>query len=253
MQKGLAGLPGQAQRICIERLPQEWKEAPMTRPRIVLTFHGIGTPPDTVPEDERPYWIAEAGFRTVVAQLAQDARRLDVELTLTFDDGNRSDLEIGAPVLADHGVTGIVFPCASRLGQAGYLDGADLQTLIGSGFEIGSHGMDHVPWAGLSADALHREVATSRTMLEAAIGQPVTCAALPFGAYDRRALAAIRAAGYARVYSSDPGLAAPGAWFVRRMSYHPEVAFDVPGILATQSGLGQRLLGAVKHRIKALR
>ena len=225
----------------------------MTRPQIVLTFHGIGDPPANVPADERPYWIAEPAFRALVPQLAADAQRLEVDLTLTFDDGNRSDLDIGAPVLRDQGVPGIVFPCAGRLGQAGYLNADDLATLRGMGIEIGSHGVDHVPWATLQGTKLHDEVAGSKTTLEAALGHPIQSAALPFGAYNRQVLQAARAAGYKRVYSSDPGLAGRDAWFVRRMRYHPDVRFDVARILATYQRPHIRLLGALKHKLKALR
>ena len=223
------------------------------RPQIALTFHGIGTPPETVPEDERRYWAPEDEFAALVPELAQSAAEQDIGLLITFDDGNLSDLEIGAPVLRDHGLPGIFFPCAGRIGQAGYLGEAHLQDLIGQGFEIGSHGMDHVPWASLAGEALAREATGSRARLQELTGQQIATAALPFGSYNRRALAAARAAGYGRVYSSDPGLMAPGSWFIRRISYRQGIGFDLPAMLAAYAAPSHRIKAAIKHRIKALR
>ena len=60
----------------------------------------------------------------------------------------------------------------------------------------------------------------ARERLEEAAGVRIEQAACPFGAYDRRSLAALRAAGYARVYTSDGGPANPAAWLQPRTTVH---------------------------------
>ena len=220
---------------------------------LALTFHGIGEPPATVPEDERPYWAPEHEFAPLVESLVENATTLNLNLLITFDDGNLSDLEVGAPVLRSLGLTGVFFPCAGRIGKPGYLGGDHLHDLIDQGFEIGSHGMDHLPWASLGASALEREVTGSRTRLQEVTGQAVATAALPFGSYNRKALAAVKEAGYTRVYSSDPGLMQPESWFIRRISYRRGVGFNLPSMVETYSTFSHKIGSALKHRIKALR
>lgn len=167
-----------------------------------LTFHGIGTPPGPVPDAERPYWIAPDHFAEVLDEVAA-ATAAGVPVTLTFDDGNRSDLDIALPMLAERGLRAVFFACAGRLGQAHYLSAADLRALAAAGMGVGSHGMDHVDWRGCSPQALLRETRDAKARLEEALRGPVTEAAIPFGSYDARVLAALRQAGFRTVWSSD--------------------------------------------------
>ncbi len=225
----------------------------MRKSSVYLTFHGIGTAPSTVPADEVPYWIDKARFEEMIAQMAEEAARKGVNLVATFDDGNHSDIGIAAPLLEAHNIAGIFFPCAARIGQTGYLDGSDLRALQSAGFAVGSHGMDHLPWARLRGAALLRETVEAKTVIETALRSPVTEAALPFGSYNRRALTALRTAGFEKVFSSDPGLSHSDAWFTRRFSYRTGRAFDLGTMIATHSTLSKRLMQGLKHRIKALR
>lgn len=221
--------------------------------RVILTYHGIGNPPDSVPVEERPYWIQEQAFVDTMEQLAKASEAHDISLTVTFDDGNKSDILIGAPTLKTLGIKAIFFPCAGRLGQSGYLDSEDLRSLVSDGFEIGSHGKDHLPWATLKGDHLQQETSGAKKTLEAAIGQPVLSAALPFGSYNRRALAAARNAGYRKLYSSDQGLSGAKSWFVRRFSYRNGISFDLVELADRYSNPVRNLKIALKHTLKAMR
>lgn len=220
---------------------------------LVLTFHGIGSPPPGIPEAERPYWMPAADFLAFLEGAVAKAQQLGLRLTATFDDGNRSDLEIAAPALRRHGIAGLFFPCSGRLGKPGYLAAADLRHLVGMGFGVGSHGVDHLPWASLSPAQLAAELALSKTAIEAAIGQPVTAAAMPFGSYDRRVLGGLRRAGYRTVYSSDPGFGRSGAFFQRRWSYRQGMDFDLERLAKLSRAPARRAAGAVKHLVKSLR
>jgi peptidoglycan/xylan/chitin deacetylase (PgdA/CDA1 family) len=181
------------------------------------------------------------------------AREAGVDLSVTFDDGNASDLAIAAPLLGRLGIRGVVFPCAGRLGRPGYLDAPGLRDLRGHGFDIGSHGMDHLPWSSMDGAGLEREIGTARSVLEMALGEPVAQAALPFGAYDRRVLAALRQAGFDAVHSSDPGLSQPGDWMRRRWCWVRGSAFDVAGLVALSRRPGFRLVNGAKRLAKRWR
>jgi len=167
---------------------------------IVLNFHGIGTPPDRIDPSERPYWIGVDLFEDIVAQAASRP-----EITFTFDDGNRSDLEIAAPVLAKHGRTGAFFILTGRLADPGYLAPADIRALDAMGMEIGLHGRDHVDWRRLDDRVLNEETVAAREILAEAAGQAVSDVSIPFGKYDRRIIRHLCECGFSSIFTSDGG------------------------------------------------
>lgn len=175
----------------------------MPHPMRTINFHGVGTPGQSVDSSETPYWISAAFFEEIANRIkgAADADRI----AITFDDGNLSDLEIAAPILKQLRLQARFFVLTGRMDLPGYLGLPEIRELIGMGFIIGSHGRDHVSWAGLEPDALDRETAGSKRTLEQQLGQPVNEAAIPFGNYDRNALNALRRAGYAAAWTSDGG------------------------------------------------
>lgn len=225
----------------------------MTCPELVLTFHGIGTPPAEIPADEVPYWMATDAFSAYVASLSDWARRTGTRLLATFDDGNKSDLLTAVPILKEHKVSGAFFICANRLDTIGYLDAADIKDLAAMGFEVGSHGMDHVPWTSLQGAALEREICESKAILEAALGASVSTAAIPFGAYNRNVLKTLRAAGYKHVYSSDPGISPSNSWLRRRWSFKVGQPFEPNAMLQRSSEPKYRAILAAKQLFKSLR
>jgi len=221
--------------------------------QVILNFHGIGTPPTTVPEAEKPYWIGADDFRVLVSDAARQAREMNLRLLLTFDDGNKSDIEIAAPLLKDLGLPGLFFPCTGRLSHAGYLDAEDLRALAADGFGVGSHGVDHLPWASLAGAELKAEIAGSKAALDRILPTGVDIAALPFGSYRQAVLGALWRAGYKQVFTSDPGFSRPGHWFQRRFSWHKGVDFDLERLTETHGSLKNRLIGGAKKLLKSMR
>lgn len=221
--------------------------------QVILTFHGIGTPPVAVPEAERPYWIGERDFRDLLERLSRQAPAMRLRLLLTFDDGNKSDLEIAAPILKAHGLDGLFFPCTGRLERPGYLNAGDLRRLDAQGFEIGSHGVAHLPWATLGGEDLDAEINGSKADIERILARPVRMAALPFGSYNRAVLSALRRAGYERIYSSDPGFAAPGSRFQYRFSWREGADFDLDRLIRRYAKLQRRFTRAARTVVKSLR
>jgi len=225
----------------------------MPLPQLIICFHGIGAPPAGIPEAERPYWIPEDEFNAFICAASRQAPALCVSLIASFDDGNRSDRDIAAPTLSRYGVPGLFFPLAGRFGLPGYLDFDDLRAMQDQGFQFGSHGVDHVPWTSLDAPVLRREISESTKVLEAALNRAVSIAALPFGAYNRRVLAALRDAGFSTVYSCDEGLTEAGRWLCRRWTYRVGMPLDIGRLVTTSRSPRHRLITASKEIIKSLR
>jgi peptidoglycan/xylan/chitin deacetylase (PgdA/CDA1 family) len=118
------------------------------------------------------------------------------------------------------------------------------------GFEIGSHGHDHVDWRRLDGPGEARELVAAREIIAAACGRPVAHAAIPFGLYDRGVIARLRQHGYERVYTSDGGGAAGHGFLVPRSSVRADMPLDmVRDILAGR----EPALRRVRRRAAMLR
>lgn len=173
---------------------------------LILTFHGLGEPPDSIAEPERRVWVPVQWLQAILDATPPHG------VSLAFDDGNASDVEHALPALAQRGMTARFFPLAGRIGAAGYLGAEDISKLSAAGMGIGSHGCHHRDWRTLTDRELHEELAVSRRALGAIVGNDITEAACPFGSYDRMVLRALRAAGYRRVFTSDGGTGSVDSW-----------------------------------------
>jgi len=215
----------------------------MSTPVLNLTFHGIGEPPAAVGVAERDVWLSEADFAASL-----DAIGTLPEATVSFDDGNASDLQIALPALRERGIGATFFVVAGRLGEPGYLSAEDLRALRDEGMTIGLHGMHHQRWRGLSDDELDEEISEARRRLEDAAGAPLDAAACPFGAYDRRVLSRLRRAGFAAVFTSDGGWASRGAWLQARNTLRAGDGAAAVATIAADDGAAARS----KHKLKTL-
>lgn len=182
---------------------------------INLTFHGIGDPGRPLDVGEQDVWVSEESFLAVLDSVAGHP-----EVRITFDDGNASDLEHALPALRARGLSATFFVVAGRIGTPGFLDATGVRELAAAGMDIGSHGMRHRPWRRLDDVAVQEELVDAKRVLEEVVERPVTQAACPFGAYDRRTLRTLRGGGYRAVYTSDRGTARPGGWVQARNSVH---------------------------------
>ncbi len=220
---------------------------------LVLSLHGIGAPPPGTPDDEAPYWQSIERFVACLSKAAAFSAQTGASVLATFDDGNRSDLSVAAPLLRKHGVPGAFFVCVGRLGQPGYLDASDARELADQGFVVGSHGINHVRWTSLRGPDLYREIVESCLKLEDALGREVSTAAIPFGAYNRRVLETLRGAGYRYVYSSDRGVSPLGAWMRRRWTLKGGEPIDLDEMMRRSLSLRHRATVAMKEILKSWR
>ena len=156
--------------------------------RLVLSFHGLGSVPDGVVADERPYWCDEDVFVAILDAIPAVSKAAGILIEITFDDGNASDALIATPALADRGLHASFFVCAGRIGSPGYLDAAAMAEMRSAGMQIGSHGWGHVDWRKADDQTLTREIETARQTIADAIGDAVEEVAIPFGSYDRRVI-----------------------------------------------------------------
>lgn len=220
--------------------------------RVIINFHGIGAPTRPLDAGEAPYWVAP-DLLAETLNLAERFKNM-VETWLTFDDGNASDLAVGAELLAGHGRKARFFVLAGRLGQPGALSAEDLCALAAAGHRVESHGFDHVDWTTLDDAGRHREWNDARAVISEALGTPVTEAGIPFGSYDAKVISGLRRAGYQRVYSSDGGRCGRDSFLLPRTSARADMdGAAIEAILlgreGLRRGLRRRLAMAVKKRL----
>lgn len=214
-----------------------------------VCFHGVGEPAREMEPGEAGYWIDTDSFRRVLDEVMTWPR-----VSLSFDDGNASDIEIGLPELIDRGLAATFFPLGGRLDGPGSLRRSDVAELAAAGMPIGTHGMDHRPWRGLTPEDRRRELVEARAMLAEASGRPVVEAACPLGRYDRRVLTELRSLGYERVHTSDRRPARTGAWLQPRFSVHRgETAQSLRATVEAAEARRNRLVRAAVGVVKRVR
>lgn len=223
----------------------------MRNPQIpIVNFHGIGDPGRPLDQGEDRFWIGEARFRDILDRIV--ARGDGQSVAITFDDGNLSDFAIAAPELQRRKLGATFFVLAGRIGQGGSLDRQEIRELSAAGMEIGSHGMDHVDWTGLSAGALWRELAMSMAVLEDIVGAPVRKAAIPFGRYNAAVRRALREAGYLQAFSSDGGRARPGDFPAARTSVTCAMSDNaIEAVLSGRTSLPRAMRRWAGRRLKS--
>ncbi len=179
---------------------------------------------DVTPQGERsadPYTLDAAVFDELVQGLAAAGHQSPPwpdllagsaparSVVFTFDDARRGVLEAALPALQRAGFVGVVYAIAERLGAPGYLDGAELRSLLCAGWTVGSHGLDHAHLSSLSATDLRVQLRESRRILGAALGAPVYDLSLPGGRGGRRERHEALQSGYRSLATSVPALWRP--------------------------------------------
>lgn len=88
------------------------------------------------------------------------------------------------------------------------MDLDELREMAASGqIEIGGHTRGHAALTLVAPHAASAEIANGRADLRERTGQPVTSFAFPYGLHDDHGVAAVRAAGFSRSCTVEPGLA----------------------------------------------
>jgi peptidoglycan/xylan/chitin deacetylase (PgdA/CDA1 family) len=140
---------------------------------------------------------------------------------VTFDDAFACLLEHALPVMNALDVPATVFVVTGNMGgtpgwemrggaahpDAGLRTMSAEQITRAAGAAVcrfGSHTESHARLTGLDTQRLVDELGNSKAALERLLGKTIRDLALPYGAYDERALEEAAAMGYQRIYTLDP-------------------------------------------------
>lgn len=184
--------------------------------RVVLLFHAVGNGPDACPAErfaEHMEWLAGNAQVLPLDVLLEGQDAAGLQVAITFDDGYASVARTAAPIMARYGLTGTVYLTVACIGEdesrrqtsdpaLGHLDGElfmtwpEVNALRYSGWQIGSHGFDHVDMTKQEPEALALQLVNAKNTIESKVGAPCHAFAFPWGRNSKRSREAVRAAGY---------------------------------------------------------
>jgi peptidoglycan/xylan/chitin deacetylase (PgdA/CDA1 family) len=191
---------------------------PHAGPVPILEYHVLGEAPADAPYPElyvtRPdfrhqlEWLDLHGYEAVTLEQVEaawfDGGTLPPRpVVLSFDDGYRPQFTFALPQLRKHGWAGVL----NLKAEGSDLYESNVKAMVGAGWEIASHTINHSDLTTLGAAALKEEVAGSRQILRRDYGVPVKNFCYPAGEFDETVIAAVEAAGYVGATTEIPGFA----------------------------------------------
>jgi peptidoglycan/xylan/chitin deacetylase (PgdA/CDA1 family) len=128
----------------------------------------------------------------------------DSSFLFTMDDGGSSSPYV-ADQLERHGWRGHFFITTNYIGTAGFMNEGELRELANHGHMVGSHTCSHpIPLWDCTPEQVFTEWHNSRQKLENILGEPVSSASVPGGAYSPEVAASAARAGYRHLFTSEP-------------------------------------------------
>jgi peptidoglycan/xylan/chitin deacetylase (PgdA/CDA1 family) len=110
------------------------------------------------------------------------ARAAQTVVSLTFDDGIKTQADLARPLLASHGMHGTFYINSGNVGaNSYYMSWSQVDALAAGGNEIGGHTLTHQKLTDLTADQQRHQICDDRTALQNR-GYTVTDFAYPYGA-----------------------------------------------------------------------
>lgn len=183
---------------------------------VFLMYHELALPNRTTCHREQGYTryvVSASDFSGQMDRLKRDgwhAKNVSQALQsfdgksvcITFDDGCETDLLSAAPLLKELGFGATSYITVGFLGQPGYLSASQVRSLSALGVEIGCHSQTHPYLPDVDDARLHDETAGAKDRLEQIAGVPVEHFSCPGGRWDRRVVAAVKAARFRSMATS---------------------------------------------------
>ena len=123
-----------------------------------LCFHGLGTPDRPLELGEDIHWVPPDLFLRVLDLVAD---RQDV--SISFDDGNESDVTVGLPALVERGLSAGLLRARRAARPARFVECLSVPRATRLSMKVGSHGMDHTSWRRLTSEQASGELDDARS------------------------------------------------------------------------------------------
>lgn len=229
----------------------------------VLMYHGIIDEPQTEIHPGGSFYsltatnfrehlklIKSFGYNTITFSELSKIKDLPPDpLIITFDDGERNNIEVAIPLLQEFGFKAVFFVSTDTINSEGYLTEENIALMSQAGMEIGSHGKTHQFLSGLHIPELILELRESKSFIEDITDIDVSTLSLPGGRGNDFVLETASSAGYKYVANSKPGYTKSGYYplSVRRWAISKKTTReDIVKILIKDESYTRRCL--MKYR-----
>lgn len=196
----------------------------------ILMYHGFHDPPRTIYEistydfEQQCRFLSESGVDVIPLATLIDALTTkeysmvpDRCVVITVDDGYHNFYTGARPILKKYSFPATMNVYTDFIGAGkGALSWDEIREMIGEGWlEIEDHSLSH-PNLNRSkgrfpsyGDWLHREIVSSRIIIENHTGQPVKAFTYPYGTYNSSADSIVRNGGFDAALTVHPGPVTP--------------------------------------------
>ena len=177
----------------------------------IETKHDIGITtrtPQQFAEDLR--FLHENDYHTLTFKNLLNAETIpDKSVIITFDDAYKSFYTSAYPMLKHYGFSAVVYVPLNYLGRLNdwdvqyfgkkyeHISKEELLEIHKGGMEIGSHTLSHRMLTALDKNEAEKEIAGSKTSLQALLNDDVISISYPFGRFNNTILELSEKAGYA--------------------------------------------------------
>ncbi len=189
----------------------------------ILMYHHVRDLPSNASKEWRDLTVSPAVFKEQMeylyqegyqpinfAQLAQlidsDRGVDDKHIIISFDDGWLNQYSNAFFVLQEYGFTATFFLVGKYINGLSFISQGQIEEMLESGMEIGSHTMSHPNLNQVSDAHLIYEVSGSKDFLEKMFGIEIVAFAYPYGAVSSRVTASAESAGYRFARSVGSGI-----------------------------------------------
>lgn len=214
--------------------------------RLVLLYHSAGDSPWAVPlhafRQQMEYLAASARMLPLDALATSDAGER-IQVAITFDDGYATLHDAVHPLARDLGIRPAVFvntgwisdgerrPARAGLGHyegEAFMTWREVHRLAEAGWQIGSHGVEHLDLSRASPERAKSELELSKAAIEARLSLPCQTFAYPWGRQSAALRTLLRDAGYIRAYGTlhAPLGAHDDPWHLPRMDVRAAYTLD---------------------------
>jgi peptidoglycan/xylan/chitin deacetylase (PgdA/CDA1 family) len=204
-------------------------DGPRDMPVPMLMYHVVGDVPQGAafpdlyvkPSDfiAQMNYLSRHGYHAVTMQQVYDfwqgkGSLPDKPVVITFDDGFTTDYTLVAPLLKTVDWPATLFLIVGR--HKPRMPHRQVQAMIDSGWELGSHTITHEELPSLSAKGMRKDIAGSRKLLRKEYHVPVNFFCYPSGKFNAQAEAEVQRAGYLLATTTVSGLARPSEPYTLR-------------------------------------
>jgi peptidoglycan/xylan/chitin deacetylase (PgdA/CDA1 family) len=162
----------------------------------ILLYHHIDTSPINSqyyvsPDafEEQLSLLSEWGCTTITTDMLVSAIESGKELPpcpviITFDDGNLDNYTNAFPIMKKYGFVGVIYVVGNYINADRYMTSGQIRELLATGWELGSHTMNHIDLTTSPPEQRLYEISVSKQHLEREFSVTISTLAYPFGAYD---------------------------------------------------------------------